>query len=35
MADIDGIKEAKHYYSEIPQAHEGFFLKGAHRSTGG
>ena len=31
MADIEGVKETKHYYPEIPPAHEGFHLKGAHQ----
>jgi hypothetical protein len=30
MADIEGVKETKHYYPEIPPAHEGFHLKGAY-----
>jgi putative autoinducer-2 (AI-2) aldolase len=31
MADIEGIKETKQYYPEVPAAHEGFHLKGAHQ----
>ena len=31
MADIEGVKETKNYYPEIPAAHEGFHLKGAHQ----
>jgi len=31
MADIEGVKETKHYYPEIPPSHEGFHLKGAHQ----
>ena len=30
MADIDGLKEAKQYYFDIPQKSEGFFLKGSN-----
>jgi len=30
MADIDGLKEAKQYYLDIPQKSEGFFLKGSN-----
>lgn len=30
MADMDGIKEAKQYYFDIPQKTEGFFLKGSN-----
>lgn len=29
MADTDGIKEAKLFYTDIPQKTEGFFLKGS------
>ena len=29
MPDIDDIKEAKMYYTDIPQKTEGFFLKGS------
>ena len=31
MADIEGAKETKNYYPEVPAAHEGFHLKGAHQ----
>jgi len=31
MADIEGVKETKQYYPDIPAAHEGFHLKGAHQ----
>jgi putative autoinducer-2 (AI-2) aldolase len=31
MADIEGTKETKQYYPEVPAAHEGFHLKGAHQ----
>jgi putative autoinducer-2 (AI-2) aldolase len=30
MADMDGIKEAKRFYTDIPQKTEGFFLKGSN-----
>ena len=30
MADIDGVKEAKNFYTDIPQQTEGFFLKGSN-----
>ncbi len=30
MADIDALKEAKRFYSDIPQETEGFFLKGSN-----
>lgn len=30
MADLDGLKEAKQYYLDIPQKTEGFFLKGSN-----
>ena len=30
MADLDGLKEAKQYYLDIPQKSEGFFLKGSN-----
>ncbi len=30
MADIDGLKEAKRFRSDIPQKTEGFFLKGSN-----
>ena len=30
MADTDGIKEAKMFYSDMPQKTEGFFLKGSN-----
>jgi len=30
MADLDGLKEAKQYYFDIPQKSEGFFLKGSN-----
>ncbi len=30
MADIDELKEAKKFYSDIPQKTEGFFLKGSN-----
>jgi putative autoinducer-2 (AI-2) aldolase len=29
MPDVDGLKEAKQFYSDIPQQTEGFFLKGS------
>jgi 3-hydroxy-5-phosphonooxypentane-2,4-dione thiolase len=29
MADLDGAKEAKSFYTDIPQKTEGFFLKGS------
>ncbi len=31
MADIDGAKETKNFFPDIPAAHEGFPLKGAHQ----
>jgi len=31
MADIDGVKETKNYFPDIPASHEGFHLKGAHQ----
>jgi len=31
MADIDGVKETKSFHPEIPSAHDGFYLKGAHQ----
>jgi len=31
MADIEGVKETKNYYPEVPPSHEGFHLKGAHQ----
>jgi putative autoinducer-2 (AI-2) aldolase len=30
MADVDEIKEAKQFYTDIPQKTEGFFLKGSN-----
>lgn len=30
MADTDGIKEAKNFYTDRPQEREGFFLKGSN-----
>jgi putative autoinducer-2 (AI-2) aldolase len=30
MADLDGVKEAKQFYPDIPQKTEGFFLKGSN-----
>ena len=30
MADMDGLKESKKYYLDIPQKTEGFFLKGSN-----
>lgn len=30
MADLDGIKEAKQFYTDVPQTTEGFFLKGSN-----
>lgn len=30
MADTDGLKEAKEFYSDVPQKTEGFFLKGSN-----
>jgi len=30
MPDMDGIKEAKQYHTDIPQTTEGFFLKGSN-----
>ena len=31
MADIDGVKETKNFYPDIPAAHDGFHVKGAHQ----
>ena len=31
MADIEGDKETKNYFPEIPARHEGFHVKGAHQ----
>lgn len=31
MADIDGAKDTKQYFPDIPAAHEGFHVKGAHQ----
>ncbi len=30
MADLDGVKEAKQFYTDVPQTIEGFFLKGSN-----
>jgi len=30
MADMDGLKEAKKFYADVPQKTEGFFLKGSN-----
>ncbi|MCP4751592.1 MAG: 3-hydroxy-5-phosphonooxypentane-2,4-dione thiolase, partial [Proteobacteria bacterium] len=30
MADTDGVKEAKDFYTDVPQTTEGFFLKGSN-----
>jgi putative autoinducer-2 (AI-2) aldolase len=30
MADVDAVKEAKQFYTDIPQQTEGFFLKGSN-----
>ncbi|MBF0118460.1 MAG: 3-hydroxy-5-phosphonooxypentane-2,4-dione thiolase [Desulfobacterales bacterium] len=30
MADLDGVKEVKNFYTDIPQKTEGFFLKGSN-----
>ena len=30
MADTDGLKEAKKFYTDVPQSTEGFFLKGSN-----
>ncbi len=30
MPDVDGLKEAKNFYTDIPQKTEGFFLKGSN-----
>jgi putative autoinducer-2 (AI-2) aldolase len=30
MADLDGVKEAKNFHSDVPQQTEGFFLKGSN-----
>lgn len=35
MADTDGIKEAKIFYTDIPQKTEGFFLKGMNSQDWG
>jgi putative autoinducer-2 (AI-2) aldolase len=31
MADTDTVKETKNFHVDVPQKHEGFFLKGAHQ----
>ena len=31
MADIEGVKDTKNYFAEVPASHEGFHLKGAHQ----
>jgi putative autoinducer-2 (AI-2) aldolase len=31
MADTEGVKDTKHYFTEVPASHEGFHLKGAHQ----
>jgi putative autoinducer-2 (AI-2) aldolase len=31
MADVDATKDTKHFYPNVPQPHEGFYLKGAHQ----
>jgi 3-hydroxy-5-phosphonooxypentane-2,4-dione thiolase len=31
MADIEGVKDTKHYFTGVPASHEGFHLKGAHQ----
>jgi putative autoinducer-2 (AI-2) aldolase len=31
MADIEGVKETKHYFTGVPASHAGFHLKGAHQ----
>ena len=30
MADLDGVKEAKSFHTDVPQQSEGFFLKGSN-----
>ncbi len=30
MADLDGVKESKEFYTDTPQTTEGFFLKGSN-----
>ena len=30
MADLDGVKESKQFYSDVPQESDGFFLKGSN-----
>jgi putative autoinducer-2 (AI-2) aldolase len=30
MADMDGVKEAKQFYSDVPQKTDGFYLKGSN-----
>jgi len=30
MADMDGLKEAKQFYTDVPQETDGFFLKGSN-----
>jgi len=30
MADLDGVRESKNFYTDIPQKTEGFFLKGSN-----
>ena len=30
MADLEGMKEAKQFYTDIPQKTDGFFLKGSN-----
>lgn len=31
MADLEGVKETKNYFTGVPASHEGFHLKGAHQ----
>ncbi len=31
MADVDGVKETKNFFVDVPQRHDGFYLKGAHQ----
>ena len=31
MADIEDVKDTKHYFPGVPASHEGFHLKGAHQ----
>ncbi len=31
MADAETVRETKNFYVDVPQAHEGFHLKGAHQ----